>query len=502
MDTSKGSPKAAFSHWIRTNQDVLDPNLGFAEALYRACSATLVYLWKHRFKSMSDGSRKQSDAPKLNVVENLYQIGNILMHWSEGIAAGTQDEESSQELLDELGVLLEKAAIMLSDEEESSPSSESSSDDELSPPEEREKNRHGRLHCYIGCMMDLAPVLNKHVSHLQFKAEKPVSPFGTAFRLSGSAQPFAMRIRDRFIDASTALVEWLAEANLERSIRIREEQAEDVPKEDSEKDVVTIFKPYSIFHDSGLGTSVPTQSHYAATLASHLSFLSTTDDESQGRPRVPPIPHEAAIGEAEVMVLSPEFEDHPCALCLQSGWKSRKVYATHVGRHLEEISLACLLRDDDYEDTSDSDADNTNTSDSPEVPLSVWVLRLEDKLARYRRYCEKHQELYDKLAAESSPSGTELDKLQRQHYRLKEMRVEIINEDKRLETNLSKDIEDVGSHAPLIHRLIVHKVQDSTGEDIDVENDGRGENRAGHDYSQEPSLDESHHPQLSMPDPV
>lgn len=100
-------------------------------------------------------------------------------------------------------------------------------------------------------------------------------------------------IEESFINAPTSLVERLAEANLERSIRLRTEENEEEEVEDeSHRDAVTFFKPFSIFHDSGLGTSVPTMSHYTATVASHTSFLSVGGEEALGRPRVPSLPQE------------------------------------------------------------------------------------------------------------------------------------------------------------------------------------------------------------------
>lgn len=80
---------------------------------------------------------------------------------------------------------------------------------------------------------------------------------------------------------------------MERSIRLRT-QADDEEEVDdhSNRDAVTLFKPFSLFHDSGIGTSIPTISHYAATVASHTSFLSVTGEEACGRPRVPSLPQE------------------------------------------------------------------------------------------------------------------------------------------------------------------------------------------------------------------
>lgn len=74
----------------------------------------------------------------------------------------------------------------------------------------------------------------------------------------------------------------------------------------------------------------------------------------------------AAILEAKEMTLTPTFKDHECPLCLQSGWQTKKSYATHVGRHLEEISLACLpvdadgSSDDGFDEDDFSNMANTN----------------------------------------------------------------------------------------------------------------------------------------------
>ncbi|KAJ6031414.1 hypothetical protein N7540_002146 [Penicillium herquei] len=67
----------------------------------------------------------------------------------------------------------------------------------------------------------------------------------------------------------------------------------------------------------------------------------------------------AVMTEARELTLSPDYESHPCALCLKSGWRTTKEYATHVGQHLEEISLASLPG---YEDKSDEDESTSTTS--------------------------------------------------------------------------------------------------------------------------------------------
>lgn len=68
----------------------------------------------------------------------------------------------------------------------------------------------------------------------------------------------------------------------------------------------------------------------------------------------------AAISEAQERVLELEFKHHKCALCSQDGWQSKKAYATHVGQHLEEISLASLPRDES--DSSDVELSSDTSS--------------------------------------------------------------------------------------------------------------------------------------------
>ncbi|KAJ9300049.1 hypothetical protein DTO271G3_2166 [Paecilomyces variotii] len=479
---------------VRREQDKQDPNIGFVETLYQICSTALVYLWRSRLRFLSPSPHKktlrkdvlsiwlweenfpaghldhilaQSDRLKRNVVENLQEIGSILLPdllaGDDGTISDAENGiNSTHDLVRELRIQLEKAEIILSAEEHSDWSSGDDEPDERSLTE-CEPNRYGRLHCYVNCLVDLAPLIETYLSSFLNKAEPQPSRHENVFHISPNAQPFAMRIRDRFANAPVALVERLAEANWERLVRIRA-QTESSSEEDrpSNTDALTVFKPYSLFHDSGLGTSVRASTQYAATISSHTSFLTAAGEEAQGRPRVPPLPqkggqhfqcdycrknisvrnriewkmhvfadlqsyicthpgckdalktfpsrrlwedHEfnehftrvqwrcftcqnttstqqrfvdhliqnhdpslaghrltAAIAEAEEIVLKSEFSDHSCALCCQAGWPTRKAYATHVGKHLEEISLACLPRDQDSGNDVDCSGENSSNA--------------------------------------------------------------------------------------------------------------------------------------------
>jgi hypothetical protein len=56
-----------------------------------------------------------------------------------------------------------------------------------------------------------------------------------------------------------------------------------------------------------------------------------------------------------------------CPLCLQDGWDSRRQFTTHVGRHLEQIALACLPRDVE----SDSEARSQQPGSSSPLHTSM-----------------------------------------------------------------------------------------------------------------------------------
>ena len=59
----------------------------------------------------------------------------------------------------------------------------------------------------------------------------------------------------------------------------------------------SVFQPQTLFHDSGIGTTVASQSQYAQTEASHTSFVSSLAEQEKGKLRVPPTPLEVGTGE-------------------------------------------------------------------------------------------------------------------------------------------------------------------------------------------------------------
>jgi hypothetical protein len=154
---------------------------------------------------------------------------------------------------------------------------------------------------HVACLMDLSPTLECMANDSNLAGADPVvGPSSNTFHVTESAKRFVIQVHDKFTNAPKALVERLGEANWQRFVRIRASmhKQEQEASENNEELVAakSAFAPVSKFHDSGLGTSVPARSHFAASVASHSSFVSTEAESSLGKPRVPPTPDAVGNG--------------------------------------------------------------------------------------------------------------------------------------------------------------------------------------------------------------
>ena len=140
--------------------------------------------------------------------------------------------------------------------------------------------------------MDLLPSMEDTLNlATQAKDENEV-PSSLDFHISDPARTYILNIYDRFSKADPRLVERLGEANWQRHIALRNrpiKQAAGVAVA-IEEAPRSVFIPVSLFQDSGLGSSLPAQTSYAPTSASHLSFISSQADEGGGGLKVPPTP--------------------------------------------------------------------------------------------------------------------------------------------------------------------------------------------------------------------
>lgn len=224
--------------WI--DHGIHDPDLGPVESLYRTCTTALVHLWRSHWRlkpsvhnimlkkdvanirlweenfppGQLDTVLGQSSRLKANTIGNLRRMGGILStnlaSCKEDMTVLQSERRSTRNLARELEIqleiqLVETKALMAAEEEYDSSSDEEFSDDSSSSTE-RERNRQGRLHCYVNCLMDLAPVLERQISNLQYKTKSLPASLENGFCLSQSAQPFAMRIVDRCVFSGVCIL--------------------------------------------------------------------------------------------------------------------------------------------------------------------------------------------------------------------------------------------------------------------------------------------------------
>lgn len=149
-------------------------------------------------------------------------------------------------------------------------------------------------------LTQLGPVLEQNLVSAQ-KARMQVSlPEPVPFSVSGPAQIYVSLVREKYKQAQNQLIERLGEANWQRHISVRNSMKASVdiakeipaPVEDSAVSR-SLFRPYSTFHDSGIGSSIPAQTEYAP---SHTSFQSSNTEGGRESIRVPATPVEVSDG--------------------------------------------------------------------------------------------------------------------------------------------------------------------------------------------------------------
>ncbi|KAI0124062.1 hypothetical protein BJ170DRAFT_638024 [Xylariales sp. AK1849] len=212
------------------------------------------------------------------------------------------------------------------------------------------------------------------------------------------------RISNRFPGAEASVLVWLGKANFERYIRCQRERA-DLTEQGHDPGGESLEKSGTIevsqFHDSGLGSSVPSKSSYAETVMSYGG--------GEGHSvRIPPLPVEARKGKpfpcvacgksvritnnsawkqhlyadlrpwmcldesciAETTLfdsrldwishlaleheMDPQWQAFQCPLCCSDTGAGKFAITKHLGGHLEEISLGALPIGVDWESESDN----------------------------------------------------------------------------------------------------------------------------------------------------
>lgn len=153
---------------------------------------------------------------------------------------------------------------------------------------------------YIGCLKDLAPTLEQtFYETCRPRPDAVGAEAAISFRVTDAAWGHVSKVHDKYRKADFGLAKRLGEANWRRYVRITRQMqrsAHELGEGETDDQETGRFASHAIskFHDSGLGTSIPGQSHFAASVASHTSFLSSQADVENGTLRVPPTPKEVA----------------------------------------------------------------------------------------------------------------------------------------------------------------------------------------------------------------
>ncbi len=179
----------------------------------------------------------------------------------------------------------------------------SSSNDDVSlaaAPRSLQHRSGDDVEFYTKCLMDLLPSMEQTDKHVRDPCSYLKEKNGIfSFHVTEAAIPYVLLIHDKYRGGAISLVQRLGEANWQRFVRVRQYMASGV-QDDAVNDLRigarSTFFPASKFDDSALGSSIPTNSSFAPTAASHSSFLSSLADKYGSRARVPPTPTEVALG--------------------------------------------------------------------------------------------------------------------------------------------------------------------------------------------------------------
>ena len=179
---------------------------------------------------------------------------------------------------------------------------DSASDDE----DEETSDIVQELRTHIHYLVELGPTLQQNLLYARKARIESSYPPVVPFRLSGPAKIYVSLVREKHRNAEDQLVDRLGESNWQRHRIVREQMArtkkqseeedgsvEENPSVKDQDGLHSAFRPYSTFHDSGIGTSVSAHTEYAP---SHTSFQSSNIEGEQGSIRVPPTPEEVGAG--------------------------------------------------------------------------------------------------------------------------------------------------------------------------------------------------------------
>lgn len=202
------------------------------------------------------------------------------------------------EVIQCLDLLSEMAGAIVSGSTSEANSDNDDSEDEPDGPDGGHKSEEtiGRdIRFLTVCLMELVPTLEQSLPCVGKPARSAFFVPPPAFRVSEPALTYVRNVFDKFPQADIKLTERLGEANWQRHVKVRN-KIDQVANDDLVESKAFVVAPFSEFRDSALGSSIPTRSQYAASAASHTSFVSSLADGEERSIRVPPTPAEVSAG--------------------------------------------------------------------------------------------------------------------------------------------------------------------------------------------------------------
>ena len=197
-----------------------------------------------------------------------------------------------------LSLFSDRAGAIVSGSTSEADSDSEDSEDEPDGPDGGHKSEDtiGRdIRFLTACLMELVPTLEQSLPRVGKPARSAFLTPPPAFRVSEPAFTYVRNICDKFPQADIELIERLGEANWQRHVKVRN-RIDQVANDDLVESKAFVVTPFSEFRDSALGSSIPTRSQYAASAASHTSFVSSHADGEERSIRVPPTPAEVSTG--------------------------------------------------------------------------------------------------------------------------------------------------------------------------------------------------------------
>lgn len=145
-------------------------------------------------------------------------------------------------------------------------------------------------------LMQILPTIQQILTTAERVEHPKPNQRSVNFHVSESARQWVRQIFDKFENANERLAERLGQANAERYDEIRKlkSQSDPTSTDQAEGPAKSMFRPPTVFHDSGVGTSIMTPAEIPASVASHLSFMSSLAEGSSRR--VPKTPAAVVLG--------------------------------------------------------------------------------------------------------------------------------------------------------------------------------------------------------------